>query len=283
MQFDNGEILISPKTIYWFEMPVTITDYEKIELLKKDVLLINYESDLESMFNIKDKINELTAFFYNYDNILYKNKIPEENKYVFSEKFIGIIKEFNFQNNLVHTTHIDNKLSKLFKNHGLIYLEKNLNDKRIAINIISALIHPFFSNNLKIKRSFLRLNLAPMKYNLLIRNKKNNAVVINGFIKDLSLNGMGIYISNIEDFDKINLKDFLELKISIKQSIIKISNAFVSRVNKDSMEIGITYDINNSKMIREDYATYLTSLIYNWIKDLIKKYGVLDTETNKKN
>ena len=98
MQFNNGEILISPKTIYWFEMPVTITDFEKIELLKKDIFLINYESDLESMFNIKDKINGLSAFFYNYDNIIYKNKIPEESKYVFSEKLIGLIKEFQFNN-----------------------------------------------------------------------------------------------------------------------------------------------------------------------------------------
>ena len=91
------------------------------------------------------------------------------------------MKKFNFQNNLIHTTQIDNKLSRLFKENGIIYLEKNFNDKRIALSIISALINPFFSNNLKVQRSFVRLNLAPMKYKISMQNKKINN--INGYIK----------------------------------------------------------------------------------------------------
>ena len=272
MQFKNGEILVSPKTIYWFDMPIAITDHEKIELLKKDILLIDYRDDLNTIITFKDKVKEIAAFFY---NIISKKKLVDENKYTFSEKLIQLIKEFNFQNNLIHTTQIDMKLSQLFKENGIIYLEKNFNDKRIALSVISALITPFFSNNLKIRRSFLRLNLAPMKYKVLIQDKKNNNIF--GYIKDLSLNGMGIYIENPDDFDNINLKDLINLRLSIKQSIIKISNAIVSRKNEESKEIGITYDITSTKMIREDYATYLTGLIYNWLKELINKYGVINT------
>ena len=88
---------------------------------------------------------------------------------------------------------------------------------------------------------------------------------------------MGIYLANQDDLNKINLKDLINLRISIKQSIIKISNAIISRKNEENMEIGITYDITSSKMIREDYATYLTSLIYSWLKDLINKHGVIST------
>ena len=274
MQFKNGEILASPKTIYWFEMPVTITDHEKIELLKKDILLIDYQNNLNTMISIKNKVKDISAFFYNFDIILSKNKVIEENKYTFSEKLIQLIKEFNFENNLIHTTLIDDKLSKLFKENGIIYLEKNFNDKKIALSIISALINPFFSKNLKIQRSFLRLNLAPMKYKLIMQNKIGNSIV--GYLKDLSLNGMGIYFENPDDFNLINLKDLINLRISIKQSIIKINNAIISRKNEETKEIGITYDITSNKMIREDYATYLTSLIYNWLKDLIKKYGIIN-------
>ena len=260
MQFKNGEILVSPKTIYWFDMPIAITDHEKIELLKKDILLIDYRDDLNTIITFKDKVKEIAAFFYNFDNIISKKKLVDENKYTFSEKLIQLIKEFNFQNNLIHTTQIDMKLSQLFKENGIIYLEKNFNDKRIALSVISALITPFFSNNLKIRRSFLRLNLAPMKYKVLIQDKKNNNI-----------------IENPDDFDNINLKDLINLRLSIKQSIIKISNAIVSRKNEESKEIGITYDITSTKMIREDYATYLTGLIYNWLKELINKYGVINT------
>jgi hypothetical protein len=275
MQFKNGEILASPKTIYWFEMPVAISEHEKIELLKKDVLLINYQDDLETMISFKDNIKEISAFFYNFDNILTKKKVFEENKYTFSEKFILFIKELNFKNNLIHTTQIDNKLSNLFKQNGIIYLEKNFNDKRVALSIISALINPFFSNNMKIKRSFLRLNLTPMKYKIIIQTNRTNNIF--GYVKDLSLNGMGIYLINQNDFNFFNLKDLINLKISIKQSIITINNAIISRINKESMELGITYDINSNKMIREDYATYLTGLIYGWLKELINKYGVINT------
>ena len=37
MEYQHGEILVSPKTIYWVEMPESIGDHERIELLKKDI------------------------------------------------------------------------------------------------------------------------------------------------------------------------------------------------------------------------------------------------------
>ena len=40
-------------------------------------------------------------------------------------------------------------------------------------------------------------------------------------------------------------------------------------------EVGITYDINNNNMVRKDYSSYLTGMIFGWIKDIIKEHGAI--------
>lgn len=275
MEYSKGEVIISPKIIYWVQPPVTLGENEKIELLKRDVLLINFDSNIKDLVKLKEKDNSYSGYLFNLDGILQRNHIKLNAVYPFVEKLAKFINAFMKQRSLIYTTILDKKIGDIFKRLGLIFLEKNLNDKKIAITAILNLIPSFFTANNKVERSFLRLNLFPMKYKVVLTNLTKNKTVLNGIIKDLSLNGMGLVIIDENKIDEVNLKDILEVKASIKNSIIKISKAIITRVEEKKFEVGIMYNINDKNMIREDYASFLTGIIFSWIKDIIKEYGEL--------
>lgn len=273
MVYSRGEIIISPKSIYWIETPVSFNENDRIELLKRDVLLINYDGDIKEIVKLKEKDNKYSGYFFNLDGILSKNHIKGDKIYIFCEKLAQYIGNYLKKRSLVYTTILDNKLVEIFKKFGVHFFEKNLNDKRVAISAILKLIHPFFAENDKIERAYLRLNLLPMKYNLTIINLKHNNVSINGVLKDLSLNGMGIIISEEDKIDQIKLKDVIEVKLTLKSSILKISKAIITRVDQNKFEVGLIYNITDSSMVREDYASMLTGIIYNWIKEILREHG----------
>jgi hypothetical protein len=275
MDTTRGEILISPKTIYWIQTPVTIGEHDRIELLKRDILIINYNGDVQDIVKLKDVDNKYSAFFFNLDGILSRNHIKGEEVYSFTKKIGKFIGSFFQKRSLVYTTILDKNLAEVFKANNVYFVEKNLNDKKIAITTIFSLIHPFFAEDGKVQRSFLRLNLFPMKYKFVLVNLTKGNAVIEGIIKDLSLNGMGLVFANNDDLKNIAVKDVVEVKLFIKNSIIKINRAIVTRHEADKLEFGVNYNINDTKMVREDYASYLTGLIYNWIKEIIKEHGTL--------
>ena len=139
-----------------------------------------------------------------------------------AQKIISFITNFNLNRSIVHTSLINKKISNLFKSNGIIYLEKNLNNNKIAISTIFSLIKPLFTDNKIGKRSFLRIDVLPNNYKISICHANSDNPPITGFLKNLSLNGMCIIKENIENFKKFNLRDLLELKINFHKIIITI-------------------------------------------------------------
>lgn len=275
MEYTCGEIEISPKTIYWIETPFILSENDKIELLKKDIFLINYSGVLKDIAKLKARDSKFSGYFFNFDGILNTNHIKQHSIYLFAEKLALFIHKYFKRRSLVYTKILDNKFVEIFKNYNVVFIEKNLNDKKFALSAVITLIHPFFAENNRVQRSFLRLNLFPMKYNVILTNFSKKSLMVTGILKDLSLSGMGVIIVEEEKIKKFNLKDIVEVKISIKNKIVKVSKAIIARLDITKLEVGVTYDINDTSMVRKDYSSYLTGIIYGWLKEIIKEHGEL--------
>lgn len=273
MEYQHGEILVSPKTIYWIEMPESIGDHERIELLKKDILLTYQSGCISELQKLSSLNGEYSGFLYNLDGMLIVNHIDPNNAYEFFKKLAKIIKALTPRNCFVHTTIIDERITKLFKDEGIAYIEKSLYDNKIAMSTIMTLTKHIFDKEGQVHRSFVRLNLQPNKYKVAITNLNNGGQVIDGILKDISLNGMGLVLLNADDLQFIKLKEVLEIRIYLPKMILKVSKAIVTRVNNDKLEVGTNYNINDNTMIREDYASHLTSLIFSWLKGILNEYG----------
>jgi len=274
--YSNGEIVSSPNTIYWVQMPVSVGEPEKIELLKRDVLVVDCTYDLSNITLLKEKKDTYCAFFFNLDDII-KNSINKyDSIYSLSVNLAQFISRISIEKSIVHTNIIDEKLAEIYRNEGLFYLEKNFRDKSTAVSTVNNLIKPLFVYNNHVPRPSLRIVLYPeilYKVDIFINKSSTETKIIQGYLKDLSFNGMGIIINDPEEICYLQLKSVVQLRINAIKSILKIPIAGITRIDFDKKEIGINYDISNSQMVREETSNYLIKLIYNWMNEIIGRYG----------
>ncbi len=283
MQYSNGEITVSPKVIYWVGIPTILDKNERLELFKNDILVIDHDGNNESLCELKKSYNKYTAYFYNLENILLKNKINNNDIYFFSSNIATFIENLIPERSLVHTSIIDDNLANIFRTHGIPYMEKNLKDKKAVFTTIYNIIRPFFIEKGRIERAMLRLVLLPMEFKVNITVLNNNlAPIIEGYIKDLSLNGLCFRLVSKKDLYFFKLKEKLKLKLLIKRNIIDIEKAYISRIDIENNDIGVNFNIRDERMIKEESANSLTLLIYNWLLNIIKIYGKIDVTKNEK-
>lgn len=279
MIYENGEIDIAPKIIFWIEMPEIIGEHERIELLKRDILVVEQSGAIDDIYSLKKSNSRYTAYFYNLEGILQKNNVPPEEYYVISTNIATFIKNFVPEKSLVHSSVIDDKISNMFRDQGINYMEKNLSDRRHAFLTAISMIKPFFAEKSKIQRSSLRLNLAPVKYKVEIMNlERTEMPIIYGYLRDLSLTGMSFTLQVKNDLNFLKLKDKILIKLFLPQTILKINIAIITRLDEKNQLVGAIYNITDGHMIREDYANKLISMIYNWLKGIIEKFGRIDTD-----
>lgn len=278
MKYNNGEIRISPKLIYFVEIPGCVGEEEKLELLKRDILLVECNGNLESLHELTKSYSKYSAYFYNLENMTIKNRVKKEELFTFAANVATFIKNLVPERSLVHTSLIDDNIANLFRSEGIAYVEKNMTDKNVILSTIVNAIRPFFIENQRLLRSSLRLFLLQSRCKVEITNLASKiSNPINGYVKDLSLTGIGIFLYNKYDFDLFKLKDRLNLKLFLNRAIIKVNISIVTRIHKEKNEIGVSFNITDNHMIREDDANRLTLILYNWMKGIIDKNGSIVT------
>ncbi|MCG8571404.1 MAG: hypothetical protein MJB14_14815 [Spirochaetes bacterium] len=276
MQLSNGEIQVSPKIIYWVEMPTTIGEEEIIELLKRDVLVVNYNLSLNPLQDLQNHLTNKTGFFYNFDKILNIQRLKGEKEADFINNFIPFIKSFAPEKSLLHTSMINEKLGQAIKSLGIPYIEKNLDDKKIAITTVLNMIHPFFAIKGRVERSSLRLNLYPLKHKVNIYNIETKLPLMKATLKDVSLTGIGLVILDKNQMNFFKVKDLIKVEVMMRPNYFNINVGLVTRVDVKKQEIGINFDITNSKMVSTIDADVLSKIIYRWIKEIIAEHKKLE-------
>jgi hypothetical protein len=280
LKFEDGEVRVTPKLIYWIEMPANIKEYDKMELLKRDILLVEFTGNFEKLPELIKLNSKYMAFIFNLEGIFSKNNISKENETVMAGNLLQFIISFAPGRCLVHTTNIEPEISQMFINEGIPYMERNLFDKRTAFSTIVNLIKPFFSEQQRINRSYVRVHLFPMRFKIEIENITRKSGVVLSYLRDLSLNGLQITLHEKNDLNLFGLKDIIRLKVYIKGKICKINMAYVTRVDEATQSVSISYNILNEKMIREDDSDMLISLVYNWLVGIVEKHGYMSIAKN---
>ena len=73
------------------------------------------------------------------------------------------------------------------------------------------------------------------------------------------------------------LKDKLKLRLFIKRYVINIDIAYIIRINNGHGDISVSFNIKDERMIKLDSANCLTSIVYDWLINIIQKYGKIES------
>ena len=147
---------------------------------------------------------------------------------------------------------------------------------------MNKIIHPFFVEKGRLDRSALRLIVLPMNYRVEIKslNSRANPVVL-GRIKDFSLNGLCFRLNSNRDLIYFQMKDKLRLRLFVRRNVIDIDIACIVRIDEEHGDIGVSFNIKDERMIKVDSANCLTSLVYDWLVDIIRTYGKIESSGDK--
>lgn len=279
------KITFTPRKIFWFEMPSIITNEIKIELLKKDILLINCNGEIEYIKKIINEKNEYTVYIFNLDKILLKNNDKIKINCAIIRKVISLIEENAYQiykNSFVYTKSKDCEVDFYCNKAQIRHVTNNIfNNKKNLLSDMSLYICPIFKNFKEHNREFLRLTFFPyILFEIEFPGLKlKNSDTIKGYLKNLSFNGMEIILFNENVLSFFKIDDKFQLKIFFTEGIVLINEAKVIRKLSKERMISINYDINNKDIINDKDSNILTELIVRYIKEYINldfKYDIIE-------
>ncbi len=278
-QHDSKQALANCKHLYWLQMPTTINDDFKIELLKRDIfahrIFCRSLEDLE-LSELPSAENGLAIYFFNIDEIFSAEIIKAKHKLYAACKILAKkINAFVPHRCIVHSNLIDNKIKEIFNNEKIILLQKNMHNHRLALTTILNLTPIILGDQGREKRGAIRITTYPenkikVQAKKLVQIKGVPEKVFTAWVKDLSLNGMALVFDDEAQTEAINLKEPMALKVSLPRAIFRITTAFVVRKETDKKEIGLSFNLLNHKMVSEDDATVLSSYIYSCLKGYLK-------------
>jgi hypothetical protein len=271
--FEDGEIRVSPKLVYWIENPSTIDESVRIELLKQDVLIVTFDGDFQKLPELIKISDKYTCFLFNMDKIFSRNRVGQENRPNFIQNFSQLVQRLGCERCLVHTTSSDPVLQSMFASAGITFKETHFLDKSRVINDILTMTHSMLTISSTINRTCLRIDLTSVLYNVELTLLEGSGLTYRGHCKDISLNGLAVQIEGCKSIDELTLKSIVSVRLALPAKTVNIKKAFVTRITDNSCEIGINYDIRNEGVIPVDDANMVTRIIHNWIQGIIKTHG----------
>jgi hypothetical protein len=277
MEFDEIEFFIAPLKVYWVGMPDDVGTTLKLELLKRDVLLVKCED--ESLEDLHERIEDHPAIvLINLDDISQRLRLQDRGtEEAAVMKIIKGVKENIHKRAILHTSYIGGSYVAYARELGIPILEKNLREARITTDLITKISRNVFQEFMPNVRTFLRIQFYPRSMIPVTLNLSDSLVEkVNGNLSDLSLNGMGIRFSHDEESSELKpftTGSFISIKLFIVGALVRIDRAVIRRRSADGREIGVYFDINDPNMITHHDANILTGFIDRMIDEVHRQMG----------
>jgi|GEM_PF-5930738 len=273
MSFKNGEILISPKIVTWIMPYNTIDDNIIMDFLKKDIYIKKVSVENQNIINFIKGDNSSTLFIINLDE--YKNPDSYTLKEYHNEcrQFCKQLKKIKNKKIIIHSRINDNITKSIYKKNKILYFSASgiLNDKSDFFSVLYKYIISSFKLKKRPLRSSIRIYYFPSRLNKVeIIKISNNTIKSNAYLKDISINGVGLISTETEKLKLFNIGDHLQLTIYLQKNIINILNTTVARINNKENLIGVEYSINDFNMITKNDADNIIKIIYSWLSEYLR-------------
>lgn len=280
---NNGDIKLYSLSI---KNPITIDKLKNILLEKINPIIVNINENIKMngfVFSIFYNFKNDPNFKINYINYFIKYNIPLKNDFIFKNYenlFTSIFYIENIKNQSIYNK---NGGAKMYykrisnykgKDNKSIFIEKlinnkNISDKKVIDDIITAVIKEFNYNNDERDRNIIRN---------LIQNVLNDVDINNnGFLTSFTANEkkiLSINIDDVNDMDYIICIDiYLKCIIDIienKRKIIKDEQ--ILKKDEDIKDIPLLYPSDISKPLKKDIKNIDDYIIENIDKSNKKKY-----------
>ncbi|MCB1148333.1 MAG: PilZ domain-containing protein, partial [Leptospiraceae bacterium] len=226
--------------------------------------------DPATVSNDTQKYVEESGFIYNFDFVASAFRSGKIHTLgTIANKIIEHAKKYANSRAVVHTTIIDDSLKDVFQKAGIPLMQKNLDYRSHALSALMPMVQILFRSDKRLKRQYLRFEFTPQDVFLCtIVNKRNENKEVKGFIRDLSLNGIGVTLEDSEQCLSFNLKDPVSVTMSFFNTSVELKLGFMTRLYAIHNELGVSFNVRNAVMIEKDSVDTLQKLINDWVREV---------------
>jgi len=257
----DENIEISPKIVLMNRF-VDIVDEEMIvKFLISNILLVEYNS-FEKLREIK---NNVLGCLVNLDDYLFCIDFQNNDIDNKVSKMINNIKSIKNFYITAFTVHNFRKIKEIFIKQGIKYYVRHENSKDELINIIKETITRV--DHTESFRSSLRIGFTDKRYETKIKHRE---MIVEGIIKDLSINGLGIEINNFDDYKNLHIGSFVAINLDFGVLSLNIQRGIIVRKDNDNRIIGIKMDITDKYEIDDENKIILENIIKTWITKAVR-------------
>ena len=180
----------------------------------------------------------------------------------------------------VHTTMLDRNIASVFRDFRIPFVQKDMQFRKTAWSYLYAKVIPLLTSGRK-PREFVRLKFFPqikVVAGIEVLNRGYRPKMT-AFLKDISLNGMGLVLRDPGMLKYFQLGDFLRITMFSHDLKLKLTSSFLTRVDKESLELGVRFNIDDELFIRRNDAQQLMRLIYSSLKAITHQIVLYNQST----
>lgn len=275
MDSDRATPSLLPRIVYWYGLPDFFEEQERFDLLKNDLFIRGFLCPMEEFKKlIGADIRSRYFLIVNIDAIYYKFHADTESPGEFIQKMIAVVAGAGFKNAVLYTGHDRTGYSSGGLREKKIELQATegfLKKRTIVEHSLNVIRRA--TREAQTTRTYVRTPVYPQRQlRVSVTLTIHEGIVVDGFLKDISLNGMGILLSNRHAGLVCSLDDEVAVELVLPHEIINLKKAIIRRVDPREPLIGVTFDVGDPEVITAKHAKILVATVLEWLGGMAKEF-----------
>lgn len=261
MALKNELVQAAPKILCWYGLPVLLTEAQRINLLVHDVYLHAATGpEIESFGQLNGKT---TAYVYSFDQYAPALRAHSEDlQVVAAKKLSRYINTFASHNSIVVTRTLSPKVEDVFHQADVSFLQRDLTYEKPFFQFLQSHVMPLFHRHERPDRHYIRV--VPKETNefrvfVKVLGRPGDPT-LTARLMNLSLNGLSLKM-NESRYRTLDLRDAVQVTLRSPKIAIHISCGFVTRINTESDEIAIGFNIGDKSFVDTRDAVHLQRMV----------------------
>jgi hypothetical protein len=261
MALKNNLVQVAPKLLCWYGMPLLLSESQRFHLLLHDLYLHPVlDADIHSLPKLNGRT---TAYVFSFDHYVLTQRAHSESLLVgAAQKLADFINSFCSHNSIVVTRTLSPRVAEVFEQADLGFLQRDLTYERPFFQFLREHALPLFHRHERRERNYLRVTPKEAgDYRVFVKNLGRPAdATMTARLVNLSLNGVGLKMQDTT-YRKLDLRDAVQVTLRSPKVAIHIACAFVTRINADTDEIGVSFSLHDQSFMASRDAVQLQRLI----------------------
>lgn len=261
MALKNDLVQAAPKILCWYGVPVFLTEAQRFNLLLHD-LYLHSASGLE--INSFPQLNgKTTAYVYSFDQYAPTLRAHSEAMQVAAaRKLADYINTFASHNSIVVTRTLSPKVEDVFHQADVSFLQRDLTYEKPFFQFLRTHAMPLFHRQERPERQYIRVvpkEIGEFRVFVKVLGRPAEATLTAKLV-NLSLNGLNLKMQESR-YRIIDLREAVQVTLRSPKMAIHITCGFVSRINSETDEIAVSFNLADKSFVDSRDAVHLQRLV----------------------